>query len=122
MQLDVDDEEPSSQAFNIEANCINKSKIELDRLMELDADEVDKFIQFVNMKLLNIKEYPDEYNDNGDVLIEKLPFYKTFLVSYLIEFFFLKNDPKGLDVYLKAIRVPGLKKYSAGLKDIYRQL
>lgn len=124
LQLDFSDEEPESQMYNIEADSINKSNIELDKLLILCVDDVDKLIKFVELKLLNIEDDVDEYNEDEedeDVVIE-LPFVKTFLIGYLIEFFFLKNDPKGLDGYLKAIGIPNYKKYSAELKDIYGQL
>ena len=125
LQLDFSDEEPSSQMFNIEADSINKSNIGLDKLLTLCVEDVDKLIRYVELKLLNIEDDVDEYNEDEedkDVLIEEQPFNKTFLIGYLIEFFFLKNDPKGIDNYLKAIRIPGYKKYAAELKDIYGQL
>lgn len=125
LQLDFSDEEPSSQMFNIEADSINKSNIGLDKLLTLCVEDVDKLIKYVELKLLNIEDDVDEYNEDEedkDVLIEEQPFNKTFLIGYLIEFFFLKNDPKGLDGYLKALRIPGYKKYAAELKDIYGQL
>lgn len=125
LQLDFSDEEPSSQMFNIEADSINKSNIGLDKLLTLCVEDVDKLIKYVELKLLNIEDDVDEYNEDEedkDVLIEELPFNKTFLIGYLIEFFFLKNDPKGIDNYLKAIRITGYKKYAAELKDIYGQL
>lgn len=125
LQLKVkDEEEPSTQDRNIQANSLNRANIALDRLLELCVEDADKLIRFIKLKELNIEDEIDEYNDDDEkaVLVEVLGITKTFLIGHLIEYFFLKNDPKGLDNYLKAIRIPNHKKYSVQLKVIYGQL
>lgn len=112
-----------SQVFNIDAGCLNKAGIGLSELNEL-YDNGDKIIRFIALHQNEIQD-DDDYEDNAEdksETIEVLPSYKNFLIGYLIKYYFLKNDPKGLDVYLKALRIPNHKKYAVELKSIYSRL
>lgn len=125
LKLNVNDENPPSQMFNIEANSINAANISLDELERICSGNINDIVKYIHIKLLNIKDdNNDEYNDGDDKddLIEKLPFYKTFLIGYVIEYTLLKFYPERLDVYLKALRIPKYKKYSFELRDIYNKI
>ncbi|WP_416776952.1 hypothetical protein ACNFJN_19245 [Xenorhabdus budapestensis] len=124
LKLNVNNENPPSQVFNIDANSINKSNIGLNELEKTCSTDINKIVKYVGVKLSCIKNDTDEYNDNDnkDILIEKMPFYKTFLIGYLIEYFILKNFPDKLDNYLKSLRMQKYKKYSLELKNIYNGL
>lgn len=60
--------------------------------------------------------------DEPDVVLEILPFERNFLNGYLIELHFLRVDPAGLEGYLKAVRIPGSRKYAGQLRRIYRKI
>lgn len=114
-----------SQVFNIDAGCLNKAGISLSELNELYGDD-DKIIKFIELHQNEIQDDDDDYYKDNDEdkneTIEVLPSYKNFLIGYLIKYYLLKNNPKGLDVYLKALRIPNHKKYAVELKNIYNRL
>ncbi len=89
LKLKVIDETPPSQMFNIDADSINKSNIELDKLLRVCSDSSNELVRYVDAKLLKISDDIDEYNhdDDKDVITETLLFYKTFLIGYAIELF-----------------------------------
>ncbi|PHN31629.1 hypothetical protein AO242_15000 [Pseudomonas sp. ICMP 561] len=60
--------------------------------------------------------------DEDDVLLETLPFYKNFLNIYLIELHLLKTKPEMLDSYLKKIRIPNAKQYAKQLRSVYESI
>lgn len=125
LKLKVNDTIPPSQMFNIEADGINKSNISPSEIERVCSDEANRIMKFINAKLSIIKEDEvDDYNEDGDkdTVIEKLPYYKTFLIGHVIEFIFLKEYPDKLDGYLKLLRVPKYKKYASELSAIYSKI
>ncbi|EKY3246757.1 hypothetical protein RBA21_004181 [Cronobacter dublinensis] len=66
----------------------------------------------------------DDYNKDGDedLVVETLPFYKSFLIGYVLEYYFLKNNPAKLEGYLRKIRIPNYKDYASELKVFYSKL
>ncbi|WP_437432938.1 hypothetical protein [Yokenella regensburgei] len=124
MNINVSKDEPSSQMFNIHADCVNKSGINLDVLNELCYSEKEHLVAFTKLKFAEIEDDEDDYNDDGDKseTLEILPFPKTFLIGYIIEFYFLKNNPSALADYLKKLRIPNSIKYAKELKSIYNRL
>lgn len=58
-----------------------------------------------------------EIDDEDDEKIIGYPC--NFLITYLIEFFILKNNSSYLEEYLSSIRVGGAKKYAKDLIKIY---
>ncbi|EEP1035027.1 hypothetical protein HAY34_004749, partial [Salmonella enterica] len=71
--------------------------------------------------MAEIEDDEDDYNEGDDKYetIEILPFPKLFLIGYIIEFYFLKNDSSSLVDYLKKLRVPSPIKYAKELESIY---
>ncbi|PIB58585.1 hypothetical protein AOA60_19360 [Pseudomonas sp. 2822-17] len=66
--------------------------------------------------------HEQEGNQDEDKIVKTLPFYKNFLIIYLLELFFLENAPEQLDAYLKGIRIPNSKKYKEQLVKIHAAL
>ncbi|EBI9231402.1 hypothetical protein KGX76_003477 [Salmonella enterica] len=140
LNINVSKDEPSSQMFNIHADCVNKSGINLNELNELCYSEKERLVVFTKLKLAEIEDDEDDYNDNGNgngngndndndndndnksKTLEILPFPRVFLIGYIIEFYFLKNNPYALADYLKKLRVPSSIKYAKELKSIYSRL
>lgn len=124
LNINVSKDEPSSQMFNIHAECVNKSGINLGELNRLCYSEKERLVAFAKLKLAEIEDDDDDYNEDDDKpeTLETLPFPKTFLIGYIIEFYFLKNSPSALVDYLKKLRIPGSQKYAKELKSIYSRL
>lgn len=96
-----------------------------------DLEEVasDKLFcqKYVLAKLKSIEGTEDQQEgkhseDEDDVLLETLPFYKNFLNIYLIELHLLKTKPEMLDSYLKKIRIPNAKQYANQLRSVYESI
>ncbi|WP_230582593.1 hypothetical protein, partial [Cronobacter malonaticus] len=66
----------------------------------------------------------DDYNEeqDKDVIIEKFPFYKSFLITYMIEYYLLKNNQVKLEDYLKKSKIPRHKQYAEELKSFYNKI
>jgi len=96
------------------------------KILNEQADDLLKFVELKMQKYENVKfqeefpkyEKPQSYNDNEQIL----GYSKGFLITYLIEFYLLKNSPSELVSYLKVYRIPYAKKYEKELKDIYNKL
>ncbi|ENV3333560.1 hypothetical protein ACFJ30_004004 [Salmonella enterica] len=90
LNINVSKDEPSSQMFNIHADCVNKSGINLNELNELCYSEKERLVVFTKLKLAEIEDDEDDYNDNDDKskTLEILPFPRAFLIGYIIEFYF----------------------------------
>lgn len=111
------------QVFNIDAGSINKSGLGLGELSELyNEGDIEKIIFFIKLHQSEIQDNEDDDKENKSETIETLPSYKNFLIGYLVKYYFLKNNQKGLDAYLKALRIPNYKKYADELKYIYSRL
>ena len=79
--------------------------------MQLDFDEED--------------EYPvgeEVIDDEKPRTINELPYYKNFLVAFLIEYYLLKIQPKELGKYLKRIRIAHASKYEDRLKELWKNV
>lgn len=122
--FEVNDEAPPDIVFEHDASKINKANLTINELRWIVENDENKFINFVKLKFDEV--FPDSHeqegNDDKDILIKIMPFYKNFLMIYLLEFYLLKNKPSELDSYLKLIRIPHSKKYSSQLKKIYSSL
>lgn len=83
--------------------------------------------KYVLAKLKSIEGTEDQQEgkhreDEDDVLLETLPFYKNFLNIYLIELHLLKTKPEMLDSYLKKVRIPNAKQYAKQLRSVYESI
>ncbi|RMR08040.1 hypothetical protein ALP94_01625 [Pseudomonas savastanoi pv. glycinea] len=105
---------------------INAAGVTVKDLEEVASDML--FCQkYVLAKLKSIEGTEDQQEgkhseDEDDVLLETLPFYKNFLNIYLIELHLLKTKPEMLDSYLKKIRIPNAKQYAKQLRSVYESI
>ena len=110
----------------IELNLLSNANITIDDIKNILENEFNKIINFTMLKMEKyIKEkdtggdFPKNENigkDDKPVAIKILPFYKSFLVMYFIEYYFLKYKQDKLLQYIKDIRIPQSKKYENELK------
>ncbi len=113
----------------LDNNRVAKAGVEVSDIVELlDSDYIQivnfaigKLVKFHNAKI--DEEYPKgEEVEKEDCNEVHGNYVISFLLMYLLEYYFLKNNPSELESYLKAIRVPNAKKYSRELNKIYSNL
>ncbi|WP_234014849.1 hypothetical protein [Cronobacter dublinensis] len=117
--------DPPGQVLNLEAGRINHSGIEIIDLESTILSDSADIARFSIIKLTGLTDDDiDDYNEDGDedLVIENLPFYKSFLIGYVLEYYLLKNNPAKLEAYLKKIRIPNYKDYASELKSFYSEL
>lgn len=104
----------------------NLSGVEIMKVLETDKDNFIKFSLCKMQKFENVEideESPiwkkTEQEDDNETI---LGYSKGFLLSYLIEYYLLKNNPSELESYLKAVRIPNARKYNNELKEVYSNI
>jgi hypothetical protein len=131
IKIEVNENLPSNNNLNHDISRLKSAKLEIKELVLLIESEKNRIIDFIVAKLKkynnveDIQEYPkgeELEKDEKDVRLKVLPYYKNFIVLYLIEFYLLKNNPSELESYLKSIRISNAKKYEKELKEIYSKL
>ncbi|OXG02725.1 hypothetical protein B0A63_02420 [Flavobacterium johnsoniae UW101] len=90
---------------------------------------MDSISVYVEVKLRKYaddteQEYPKGYNleKEEDDKVVNLPFYKNFLIGYLLEYWILKENPLEIEKYVRAIRIPNAKKYAKEITVIYNDI
>lgn len=126
LDISVNRNSPPIAVLNYDMKKIRISDVEIEEIELLIDEEKEKIISFVSAKLskyINAKmeqECPKgEDLDEDDEVIERVPFYGSFLVIYLLEYYLLKNKPSDVESYLKKIRIPQAKKYAKEIKKIF---
>jgi hypothetical protein len=127
--IQIDQADLPSAILNFDADMLKSAKIDaqvLGGILETDLNEVSKYsILRLGLVKDDDQEYPEGNEpdeDDKDEVIETLPYYKNFLVSFLVEYYFLKNKPSELAAYLKAERIPNAKKFEKELKEAYSSI
>lgn len=129
--IDVKEDIPATAILNYDISKLKASKVdvnELDKLIEIDSEKILAFVKAKLKKYNNVKdkqEYPtgeEPAEEEKDIRIRILPFYRNFLIIYLIEYVLLKTNPAELGPYFNAIRIPNSKKYEKELNRIYNNL
>lgn len=123
LRLPVNSDAIPDVVLQHDANKFNAAGLEPADLGAI-ASNVDLIRKYVGAKLQALGGSADEQEgrnpeDEDDLVLETHPFYRNFLNIYLIELHFLIFNPSGLESYLKAIRMPGAKKYTAQLTKMY---
>ncbi|MFJ4054299.1 hypothetical protein ACIPZC_12710 [Pseudomonas sp. NPDC089743] len=126
LNLSVNSDPVPDTVLQLDANKLNLAKLEPSALIAV-AQDADLACRYIAEKLNAFSEVPDEQegkspDDEDDVIIETHAFYQNFLNLYLIELHFLRFNSSDLEDYLKSIRIPGAKKYSAQLKGMYKSI
>jgi hypothetical protein len=115
-----------------EMNLLSKSNLTIDAIKNILENDFDKIINFT---LLKMDKYKNEKDNGGDFAkgeslgkedrpktIKILPYYKTFMLQYIIEYYFLKISQDKLLQYIQKVRIPQAKKYERELKGIYNKI
>ncbi|EOJ0062087.1 hypothetical protein [Cronobacter turicensis] len=125
LDVEINKSEPPSQVLNLDANRIKNADVSLKELEEVIVDDCVNIIKYVRIKMFGLDEEDiDDYNEeqDKDVIIEKLPFYKSFLITYMIEYYLLKTNQVKLEDYLKKSKIPKHKQYAEELKSFYNKI
>ncbi|WP_284000629.1 hypothetical protein [Cronobacter malonaticus] len=125
LHIEINKNEPPSQVLNLDANRIKNADVSLKELEEIIVDDCVNIIKYVRIKMFGLDEEDiDDYNEeqDKDVIIEKFPFYKSFLITYMIEYYLLKNNQVKLEDYLKKSKIPRHKQYAEELKSFYNKI
>lgn len=125
LDVEINKSEPPSQVLNLDANRIKNADVSLKELEEVIVDDCVNIIKYVRIKMFGLDEEDiDDYNEeqDKDVIIEKLSFYKSFLITYMIEYYLLKTNQVKLEDYLKKSKIPKHKQYAEELKSFYNKI
>ncbi|EPO1792821.1 hypothetical protein ACT7BH_004264 [Cronobacter turicensis] len=125
LNVEINKSEPPSQVLNLDANRIKNADVSLKELEEVIVDDYVNIIKYVKIKMFGLGEEDiDDYNEeqDKDVIIEKFPFYKSFLITYMIEYYLLKTNQVKLEDYLKKSKIPKHKQYAEELKSFYNKI
>ncbi|EOI3446024.1 hypothetical protein ACMSWW_004094 [Cronobacter turicensis] len=125
LNVEINKSEPPSQVLNLDVNRIKNADVSLKELEEVIVDDCVNIKKYVRIKMFGLdEEDTDDYNEeqDKDVIIEKLPFHKSFLITYMIEYYLLKTNQVKLENYLKKSKVPKHKQYAEELKSFYNKI
>lgn len=105
------------------------ARIEIEDLKALLSTNMEEATSFVKSKMQLDFDEEDEYPVGEEVIddekprtINELPYYKNFLVAFLIEYYLLKIQPKELGKCLKRIRIAHASKYEDRLKELWKNV
>ena len=105
------------------------ARIEIEDLKALLSTNMEEATSFVKSKMQLDFDEEDEYPVGEEVIddekprtINELPYYKNFVVAFLIEYYLLKIQPKELGKCLKRIRIAHASKYEDRLKELWKNV
>ena len=108
---------------------LKAAQIEVENLETLLISNMTEIVSFVERKMSYDFEDEDEYpkgeelsDDEKPKRITELPYYKNFLVSFLIEYYLLKEQPTELGKYLKRTHIAQATKYEKELRNIWKEV
>ncbi|QKJ85258.1 hypothetical protein PMPD1_0277 [Paramixta manurensis] len=102
--------------IEVDNESLQQAKVSLDALDELIKNDRDKTINWIVKK-------NDAYLESGgeDNIVNNAP-QINFPIGHLIEYYLLAYHPDGLVAYIKAIGIPGAKKYAKELNELYARI
>lgn len=109
-------EEPHKVVIELQSRWLILAEVTPDDLLALVTNYEENTIKYMVQKQVAYTE-PDGGEDN----IVNHPPRIDFPIGHLIEFFILLKKPKELMGYLKAIRMPGPKKYASEITNIFNE-
>lgn len=127
IEIEIDDDIPYV-VWDFSIKGLNLAGIKADDLKSLIELHMDSISAYVEVKLSKYaddteQEYPEGYEpEKEDNKVVGLPFYKNFLIGYLIEYWILKESPLDIEKYIRAIRIPNAKKYAKEISNIYNEI
>lgn len=126
--IEIDDTVPFA-LLDYDNEMLKAAQVKIDNLESLLGSNMNEAMTFIDKKMQFDFEEDDEYPEGEEIsdddkphTIEELPYYKNFLVSFLIEYYFLKEQPTELGKYLKRTHIAQATKYEKELRNIWEEV
>ena len=126
--IEIDDNVPFA-LLDYDNERLKAAQVKIDDLESLLNTNMKEASYFVEKKMQYNFDEDDEYPEGEEIsdddkphTIDELPYYKNFLVSFLIEYYFLKEQPTELGKYLKRTHIAQATKYEKELCNIWKEV
>lgn len=126
--IEIDDNIPFA-LLDYDNERLKAAQVTIEELDYLFSSNIKETLCFVVKKMQYNFDEDDEYPEGEEILdddkphtIDELPYYKNFLVAFLIEYYFLKEQPTKLGKYLKRIYIAHATKYEKELRNIWEEV
>lgn len=126
--IEIDDNVPFA-LLDYDNERLKAAQVAIEELEYLFSSNMKETLCFVLKKMQFDFEEDDEYPEGEEILdddkphtIEELPYYKNFLVAFLIEYYLLKEQPTELGKYLKRTHIAQATKYEKELRNIWKEV
>lgn len=126
--IEIDDNVPFA-LLDYDNERLKAAQVTIEELEYLFSSNMKETLCFVVKKMQYNFDEDDEYPEGEEIsdddkphTIEELPYYKNFLVSFLIEYYLLKEQPTKLGKYLKRIYIAHATKYEKELRNIWEEV
>ncbi len=126
--IEIDDTVPFA-LLDYDNERLKAAQVKIDDLEFLLGSNMNEAMTFIDKKMQFDFEDDDEYPEGEEIsyddkphTIEELPYYKNFLVSFLIEYYLLKEQPTELGKYLKRTHIAQATKYEKELCNIWKEV
>jgi hypothetical protein len=126
--IEIDDNVPFA-LLDYDNEMLKAAQVKIDDLEFLLGSNMNEAMTFIDKKMQFDFEEDDEYPEGEEIsdddkphTIEELPYYKNFLVAFLIEYYFLKEQPTKLGKYLKRTHIAQATKYEKELRNIWKEV
>lgn len=126
--IEIDDNVPFA-LLDYDNERLKAAQVKIDDLEFLLGSNMNEAMTFIDKKMQFDFEDDDEYPEGEEIsyddkphTIEELPYYKNFLVSFLIEYYLLKEQPTELGKYLKRTHIAHATKYEKELRNIWKEV
>lgn len=126
--IEIDDNVPFA-LLDYDNERLKAAQVKIDDLESLLNTNMKEASYFVEKKMQYNFDEDDEYPEGEEIsdddkphTIDELPYYKNFLVAFLIEYYFLKEQPTKLGKYLKRTHIAHATKYEKELRNIWKEV
>ena len=126
--IEIDDNVPFA-LLDYDNERLKAAQVKIDDLESLLNTNMKEASYFVEKKMQYNFDEDDEYPEGEEIsdddkphTIDELPYYKNFLVSFLIEYYLLKEQPTELGKYLKRTHIAQATKYEKELCNIWNEV
>lgn len=126
--IEIDDNVPFA-LLDYDNERLKAAQVKIEDLEYLFSSNMKEALCFVVKKMQYNFDEDDEYPEGEEILdddkphtIDELPYYKNFLVAFLIEYYFLKEQPTKLGKYLKRTHIAHAAKYEKELRNIWEEV
>lgn len=126
--IEIDDNVPFA-LLDYDNERLKAAQVTIEELEYLFSSNMKETLCFVVKKMQYNFDEDDEYPEGEEIsdddkphTIEELPYYKNFLVAFLIEYYILKEQPTELGKYLKRTHIAQATKYEKELRNIWEEV